>query len=91
LQLVIDTDTDKLETVVATLSVAYGRDVSVAARGRTARRTASASASAGRGRRRRQSGPTSAQVREWAASSGIAVSPRGRISTEVWDKYRAAN
>jgi hypothetical protein len=89
LQLVIDTDTDKLETVVATLSVAYGRDVSVAARGRTARRTASASA--GRGRRRRQSGPTSAQVREWAASSGIAVSPRGRISTEVWDKYRAAN
>jgi Lsr2 len=29
-------------------------------------------------------------VRAWAASNGIEVSPRGRISSEVLDKYRAA-
>lgn len=87
MQLVIDTDTDKLETVIATLSVAYGRDVSVASRARSAGRTQSTR----RGRRRRPSGPTSAQVREWASANGIEVSARGRIATDVWDKYRAAN
>jgi hypothetical protein len=29
-------------------------------------------------------------VRAWAASNGIEVSPRGRISSEVLEKYRAA-
>lgn len=29
-------------------------------------------------------------VRAWAASNGIAISTRGRISTEVLDQYRAA-
>ena len=29
-------------------------------------------------------------VRAWAASNGIDVSPRGRISSEVLEKYRAA-
>ncbi|MFD1506997.1 Lsr2 family protein [Georgenia yuyongxinii] len=31
-----------------------------------------------------------AAVRAWAASQGIAVSPRGRIKAEVVEKYRAA-
>lgn len=29
-------------------------------------------------------------VRAWAAASGIAVSPRGRISAEVIDQFHAA-
>jgi hypothetical protein len=29
-------------------------------------------------------------VRAWAAGNGIEVSPRGRISSEVLEKYRAA-
>ena len=31
-----------------------------------------------------------AAVRAWAASQGIEVSPRGRISQKVIDQYRAA-
>jgi hypothetical protein len=29
-------------------------------------------------------------VRAWAASNGVDVSPRGRIASEVLEKYRAA-
>jgi hypothetical protein len=42
---------------------------------------------------RRRSGSTNydpATVRAWAASQGIAVNPRGRISASVLEKYRAA-
>ena len=31
-----------------------------------------------------------AAVRAWAASQGMAISPRGRIKTEVIEKYHAA-
>ena len=31
-----------------------------------------------------------AAVRAWAASNGVAVSPRGRISAAVIDQYRAS-
>lgn len=37
------------------------------------------------------SGLDARAVREWAQSNGVAVSPRGRISGEVLEKYRAAN
>jgi len=37
-----------------------------------------------------RTGPSPAAVREWATSQGIAVSPRGRISTEVVTQYDAA-
>ena len=34
--------------------------------------------------------PTTAEVRAWAAQHGIAVSPRGKVSAEVWRAYDAA-
>jgi hypothetical protein len=37
-----------------------------------------------------RTGPSPAVVREWAASQGIAVSLRGRISAEVVAKYEAS-
>ena len=48
----------------------------------------------GRRRGRRSSGPfndvDTKAVRAWAASNGIEVSARGRISATVIDQYRAA-
>ncbi len=41
--------------------------------------------------RRGTTGPTTAQVREWARSSGREVSDRGRISAETRAAYEAAN
>jgi len=41
--------------------------------------------------RRGVTGPTTAQVRDWARSSGYDVSDRGRISAEVRSAYEAAN
>lgn len=37
------------------------------------------------------SGPATKAVREWAASQGIQLSPRGRISKGVLDQYLAAH
>ena len=45
------------------------------------------------GTRRRSSTPTDVEpkaVRAWAAAHGIEVSPRGRVSRDVIDKFRAA-
>jgi hypothetical protein len=36
-------------------------------------------------------GPTSAEVRAWAATEGIAVPSRGKLGHEVWDAWRAAH
>jgi len=36
------------------------------------------------------SGPSMKAVREWAASQGIQVSPRGRINKHVLEQYLAA-
>jgi hypothetical protein len=45
----------------------------------------------GRGRRGRTSvGADPAAVRAWARSSGVKVSERGRISSEVLEQYAAA-
>jgi len=41
--------------------------------------------------RRGTSGPTTAQVRDWARSNGYQVSVRGRISAEIRAAYEAAN
>jgi len=41
--------------------------------------------------RRGTSGPTTAQVRDWARSNGYQVSDRGRISAEIRAAYEAAN
>ena len=38
-----------------------------------------------------RSGPSPAAVRDWAATQGIAVSSRGRISAEVVTQYEAAH
>lgn len=54
----------------------------------SARRTTSR---ARRSARRGASGPSTAQVREWARSTGHQVSDRGRISAEIRAAYEAAN
>lgn len=55
----------------------------------SARRTASRSRRSSA--RRGTSGPSTAQIREWARSSGHDVSDRGRISAEIREAYEAAN
>lgn len=35
--------------------------------------------------------PTAKEIRAWAKESGIAVNPRGNVSTAVMDRYRAAH
>jgi ERCC4 domain/Lsr2 len=35
-------------------------------------------------------GPSTAEVRAWARSQGIAVPERGRLRPEIWDAWRAA-
>ena len=46
------------------------------------------------GRRRteqaRSAGTDTAVIREWAAENGVAVSPRGRISASVRERFEAA-
>ena len=59
--------------------VASARRVS----GRRSRGSRSSNGSSG-------SGVDPRAVRAWAASNGIDVSPRGRISSEVLEKYRSA-
>jgi nucleoid-associated protein Lsr2 len=45
----------------------------------------------GRGRKPASSGQTDSQaIRKWAAANGIEISARGRIPTEVVERYRAA-
>jgi nucleoid-associated protein Lsr2 len=41
--------------------------------------------------RRGASGPTTAQVRDWARTNGYEVSDRGRISAEVRAAYESAH
>lgn len=41
--------------------------------------------------RRASSGPSTAQIREWARTSGHDVSDRGRISAEIREAFEAAN
>lgn len=56
----------------------------------SARRTASRSRRSASSRRG-TSGPTTAQIREWARSAGHDVSDRGRISAEIREAFEAAN
>lgn len=44
-----------------------------------------------RSARRNVSGPSTAQIREWARNSGYDVSDRGRISAEIRAAYEAAS
>ena len=44
-----------------------------------------------RPRRRSSKAVTPAQIRDWAISSGVEVSARGRISAAVREQYFAAN
>lgn len=41
--------------------------------------------------RRGSSGPSTAQIRDWARSNGHDVSDRGRISSDIRAAYEAAN
>ncbi len=54
----------------------------------SARRSTSRSRRSGR---KGTSGPSTAQVREWARSAGHPVSDRGRISSDIRAAYEAAN
>ena len=36
-------------------------------------------------------GPSSAEVRAWAADEGIAVPPRGKLGREIRDAWHAAH
>lgn len=42
-------------------------------------------------RRRRSSGPSAAEIRQWARENGMDVSERGRVPEEVRAAYEAAN
>lgn len=44
-----------------------------------------------RGPRRGTTGPTTAQVRDWARSNGYQVSDRGRISAEIRTAYEGSS
>lgn len=46
---------------------------------------------AGRRGAARAGGPSPSDVREWARGRGIEVNERGRISSEVLEKYEAAH
>ena len=58
-------------------------------RARGARRTASRTKS--KTTSRRPEGYDRAEVRAWAKANRIKVAPRGRIATEVVDRWRKAN
>jgi hypothetical protein len=60
----------------------------VASARRTAGRSASRRSSASRGR---SSGPSPAEVREWARAEGREVSDRGRVPSDVRAAYDAAH
>lgn len=36
-------------------------------------------------------GPSSKDIRAWALSEGLTVSPRGRVQSDIVDQYMAAN
>jgi hypothetical protein len=40
---------------------------------------------------RENKGPSSAEVRAWAKEQGLTINNRGRIQTEVLNKYQAAH
>lgn len=54
-------------------------------------KTGSAKPSGSRSARRSQSDYDPAAVRAWATANGVTVSPRGRISAEVVEKYKTFN
>ena len=53
-------------------------------------RDGKAKATSTRGRSRRSEGYDRSEVREWAKAHRIKVAPRGRIATEVVEKWKAA-
>ena len=104
MRLTIDTETDSLATVVATLTAAYGEEVSLGGSSSGSKREAAAqpgatkrnSATAERpATARRSSGPkpkatpSAAEVRVWAKRRGIAVAQQGRIPAQVMEQYFA--
>jgi Ser/Thr protein kinase RdoA (MazF antagonist) len=56
-----------------------------------ARFTQAARKTSGRGRPRKSGGVDTRAVRLWAAENGINVSTRGRIQSDIVEKYQAAH
>ena len=92
MRLTIDTETDLLATVVATLTAAYGEEVSLGGSSSPSKREAAAQPRS----TKRTSGPkpkstpSAAEVRVWAKRRGIVVAQQGRIPAQVMEKYLAA-
>ncbi len=96
MQLIFDTETDGLESVVATLAAAYGQPVTIGesaapkhaeGAGRSPRRHRGG----GSGRRRNGSRRAStAEVRAWAAAKGVPVGTHGRLPDSLWEQYEAS-
>lgn len=104
MRLTIDTETDSLATVVATLTAAYGEEVSLgasssgpkrkaAAQPRDTKRKSSTSERPATTKRSTASKPkampSAAEVRVWAKRRGIAVAQQGRIPAQVMEQYLA--
>jgi len=104
-RLTIDTETDSLATVVATLTAAYGEEVSLGGSASgpkrktaeqpeaTKRKSATAEPPATTKRStgpKPKATPPAAEVRVWAKRRGIAVAQQGRIPAQVMEQYLAA-
>lgn len=92
MQLIFDTETDDLTAVVATLSAAYGRTVSIdgTSSSTPVRRTRSTGRRGGRRRHDNNGRPSSADVRAWAAEQGLKVGTHGRLPASLWEQYAAS-
>ena len=86
-RLTIDTETDSLATVIATLTAAYGEEVSLGGGSNSGSRPATTRRAAGP---KPKATPSAAEVRVWAKRRGIAVAQQGRIPAQVMEQYLAA-
>lgn len=104
MRLTIDTETDSLATVVATLTAAYGEKVSLggsnsgsprepAAQPEATKRKSAAAQRPATIKRasspKLKSTPSAAEVRVWAKRRGIVVAQQGRIPAQVMEQYLA--
>ena len=85
MQISVDTKTDSLNSVLATLGAAYG--VSLSTSGRAARNSPGASRRTGRAAR----SPEASKVRAWAKENKIKVSSHGRLPAQLIADYQAAH
>ncbi len=89
-QISVDTKTDSLDAVLATLGAAYGVSLAKAARAGAAPRSA-ARASGSKRAVREATSPEASKVRTWAKANKIRVSSHGRLPAQLIARYEAAH